>query len=49
MFARSFGVSLKTVEALENSRNKLKESSCRLLEIVRDETGFLKWFQVKWC
>jgi putative transcriptional regulator len=46
MFAGSLGVSPKTVEAWENGRNKPEGSSRRLLEIVRDDPGFLRRFQV---
>jgi putative transcriptional regulator len=45
MFASSLGVSPKTVEAWENGRNKPERASRRLLEIVRDDSGFLKRFQ----
>jgi putative transcriptional regulator len=45
MFAGSLGVSPKTVEAWENGRNKPEGSSRRLLEIVRDDPGFLQRFQ----
>jgi len=45
MFAGSLGVSPKTVEAWENGRNKPEGTSRRLLEIVRDDPGFLKRFQ----
>ena len=44
MFAGSLGVSPKTVEAWENGRNKPEGASRRLLEIVRDDPGFLKQF-----
>jgi putative transcriptional regulator len=47
VFAGSLGVSPKTVEAWENGRNKPEGSSRRLLEIVRDDPGFLRRFQVK--
>ena len=47
MFAGSLGVSPKKVEAWENGRNKPEGSSRRLLEIVRDDPGFLKRFQVE--
>jgi putative transcriptional regulator len=46
VFASSLGVSPKTVEAWENGRNKPEGSSRRLLEIVRDDPGFLRRFQV---
>ena len=46
MFAGSLGVSPKTVEAWENGRNKPEGASRRLLEIVRDDPGFLRRFQV---
>jgi putative transcriptional regulator len=46
MFASSLGVSPKTVEAWENGRNKPEGTSRRLLEIVRDDPGFLQRFQV---
>ena len=45
MFAGSLGVSPKTVEAWENGRNKPEGASRRLLEIVREDPGFLKRFQ----
>ena len=45
MFAGSLGVSPKTVEAWENGRNKPEGASRRLLEIVRDDPGFLGRFQ----
>jgi len=45
MFAGSLGVSPKTVEAWENGRNKPEGASRRLLEVVRDDPGFLKRFQ----
>jgi putative transcriptional regulator len=45
MFARSLGVSPKTVEAWENGRNKPEGASRRLLEVVRDAPGFLTRFQ----
>jgi len=44
MFAGSLGVSPKTVEAWENGRNKPEGASRRLLEIVRDDPGFLQRF-----
>jgi len=47
MFAGSLGVSPKTVEAWENGRNKPEGASRRLLEIVRDDPGFLRRFQVE--
>jgi len=46
IFAGSLGVSPKTVEAWENGRNKPEGASRRLLEIVRDDPGFLRRFQV---
>ena len=46
MFAGSMGVSSKTIEAWENGRNKPEGASRRLLEIVRDDPGFLMRFQV---
>jgi putative transcriptional regulator len=46
LFASSLGVSPKTVEAWENGRNKPEGASRRLLEIVRDNPGFLRRFQV---
>ena len=46
MFASSIGVSPKTVEAWENGRNKPEGASRRLLEVVRDDPGFLTRFQV---
>ena len=45
MFAGTMGVSPKTVEAWENGRNKPEGSSRRLLEVVRDDPGFLQRFQ----
>jgi putative transcriptional regulator len=45
VFAGSLGVSPKTVEAWENGRNRPEGASRRLLEIVRDDPGFLKRFQ----
>jgi putative transcriptional regulator len=45
IFAGSLGVSLKTVETWENGRNKPEGASRRLLEIVRDDPGFLRRFQ----
>ena len=47
MFAGSLGVSPKTVEAWENGRNKPEGASRRLLEVVRDNPGFLKQFQAE--
>ena len=47
MFAESMGVSPKTVEAWENGRNKPEGASRRLLEVVRDDPGFLKRFQTR--
>jgi putative transcriptional regulator len=47
MFAGSLGVSPKTVEAWESGRNKPEGASRRLLEIVRDDPGFLRKFQVE--
>ena len=47
MFAGSLGVSPKTVEAWENGRNKPEGASRRLLEIVRDDPGFLRRFQAE--
>jgi putative transcriptional regulator len=47
MFAGSLGVSPKTVEAWENGRNKPEGVSRRLLEIVRDDPGFLKRFHLE--
>jgi putative transcriptional regulator len=47
MFAGSLGVSPKTVEAWENGRNKPEGASRRLLEIVRDDPGFLGRFQAE--
>jgi len=46
MFAGSLRVSPKTVEAWENGRNKPEGASRRLLEIVRDDPGFLRRFQL---
>jgi len=45
IFAGSMGVSPKTVEAWENGRNKPEGASRRLLEIIRDDPGFLRRFQ----
>jgi putative transcriptional regulator len=45
VFAGSLGVSPKTVEAWENGRNKPDGASRRLLEVVRDDPGFLRRFQ----
>ncbi|MCL2066793.1 MAG: helix-turn-helix domain-containing protein [Treponema sp.] len=45
MFAGSIGVSPKTVEAWENGRNKPEGASRRLLEVVRNDPGFLRQFQ----
>jgi putative transcriptional regulator len=45
MFAGSMGVSAKTVEAWESGRNKPEGASRRMLEIVRDNPGFLRRFQ----
>jgi len=45
IFAGSLGVSPKTVEAWEKGRNKPDGASRRLLELVRDDPGFLKRFQ----
>jgi putative transcriptional regulator len=45
MFAGSLGVSPKTVEAWEDGRKKPEGASRRLLEIVRDDPGFLRRFQ----
>jgi putative transcriptional regulator len=47
MFAGSLGVSPKTVETWENGRNKPEGASRRLLEIVRDDPGFLRRFQAE--
>jgi len=47
MFAGSLGVSPKTVEAWENGRNKPEGASRRMLEIARDDPGFLKRFQAE--
>jgi putative transcriptional regulator len=47
MFAGSLGVSPKTVEAWENGRNKPEGASRRLLEIVRDDPGFVRRFQTE--
>ncbi|MCL2879796.1 MAG: helix-turn-helix domain-containing protein [Treponema sp.] len=47
MFAGSLGVSPKTIEAWENGRNKPEGASRRLLEIVRDDPGFLRRFQTE--
>jgi len=44
MFAGSLGISPKTVEAWETGRNKPEGASHRLLEIVRNDPGFLKQF-----
>ena len=45
VFAGSLGVSLKTVEAWENGRNKPEGASRRLLEVIRDDSEFLRRFQ----
>ena len=45
LFAGSLGVSSKTVEAWENGRNSPDGASRRLLEIVKDDPGFLQRFQ----
>jgi putative transcriptional regulator len=47
IYAGLLEISPKTVEAWENSRNKLVGASRRLLEIVRDDPGFLRLFQVE--
>ena len=47
LFAGSLGVSPKTVEAWENGKNKPEGAYRRLLEIVRDDPGFLKRFQAE--
>ena len=47
VFAGSLGVSPKTVEAWENGRNKPEGASRRLLEVVRDDPGFLQRFQAE--
>jgi len=47
MFAKSIGVSPKTVEAWENGRNKPEGASRRLLEVVQGDPGFLKRFQTE--
>jgi putative transcriptional regulator len=47
LFAGSLGVSPKTVEAKKNGRNKPEGASRRLLEIVRDDPGFLRRFQAE--
>jgi len=47
MFAKSMGVSPKTVEAWESGRNKPEGASRRLLEIVHDDPEFLRRFQVE--
>jgi putative transcriptional regulator len=49
VFACSLGVSPKTVEAWENGRNKPEGASRRLLEIARDDPGFLRRFQAELC
>jgi putative transcriptional regulator len=46
MFAKSMGVSPKTVEAWECGRNKPEGASRRLLEVVHSDPDFLKRFQV---
>lgn len=46
MFAQLLGVSYKTVEAWESGRNKPSGSSCRLLEVIRDDPTFLDRFQI---
>lgn len=45
MFAGLLGVSPKTVEAWESGRNQPEGSSCRLLEVVREDPTFLERFQ----
>jgi len=47
MFAKSMGVSPKTVEAWESGRNKPEGASRRLLEVVQDDPEFLRRFQVE--
>jgi putative transcriptional regulator len=47
MFAGSLGVSSKTVEAWESGRNKPEGTARRLLEVVRDDPGFLSRFQAE--
>ena len=44
IFASSLCVSTKTVEAWECGRNRPEGSSRRLLEVVRDDPGFLAKF-----
>ena len=45
--ARKVKLTIKPVEAWENGRNKPDGASRRLLEIVRDDPGFIKRFQVE--
>jgi len=47
IFAKSIGVSPKTVEAWECGRNKPEGASRRLLEVVQNDPGFLKRFQTE--
>jgi putative transcriptional regulator len=47
VFASSLGVSPKTVEAWENGSNRPEGASRRLLEIVRDDIGFLRRFHAE--
>jgi putative transcriptional regulator len=47
VFAGSLGVSPKTVEAWEHGRNSPEGAARRLLEIVRDDPGFLRRFQIE--
>ena len=45
--AGSLGISTKTLEIRETSRNKLKDVSYRLLEFVRDNPWFLRQFRAE--
>jgi putative transcriptional regulator len=47
VFAGLLGVSPKTVEAWEHGRNRPEGAARRLLEIVRDDPGFLRRFQIE--
>jgi DNA-binding transcriptional regulator YiaG len=48
VFGGSLGVSQKTIEALGNCYNKPEEASWRLIELVRDGSGFLGGFRYKY-
>jgi len=45
IFAGLMGVSKKTIEAWEHARTKPEGAARRLLEVVREEPGFLIRFQ----